>query len=341
MNVTIRELAEYCGLSVSTVSKALNGYSDVNETTRRAVMAAASELDYRPNAHARALKSGRSYNLGVLFSDDSQSGLTHPFFSVVLEHFKREAEQDGYDITFIGHRMGNGRVTYLDHCQYREVDGVCMACLNFDEGEVQEVAESALPIVTIDRMLNGKPCVFSDNEGGVRMLLDYVYSLGHRRIAFVHGSPSAVTAARLNAFRESAKRLKLSVPPEYVLPCRYTDPENARAIVQVLLSLPQRPTCILMCDDYATTGAIKAAVEAGMDIPGDVSVAGFDGLSQFQMFQPRLTTVYQDAPRIGREAARLLIAQIENLPVADSVTVPVRLFRGETAAPVSADPKTL
>ena len=94
MGVTIRDLAEHCGLSVSAVSKALNGYSDISEATRQAVMAAVRELDYHPNAHARALKSGRSYNLGVLFSDDSQSGLTHPFFSVVLEHFKREAEQE-------------------------------------------------------------------------------------------------------------------------------------------------------------------------------------------------------------------------------------------------------
>ncbi len=188
MGVTIRDLAEYCGLSVSAVSKALNGYSDISEATRQAVMNAVQELDYHPNAHARALKGGRSYNLGVLFSDDSQSGLTHPFFSAVLEHFKREAEQEGYDITFIGHRMGNGRVTYLDHCRYREVDGVCMACLDFDDAEVREVAESELPVVTIDRRFQGVPSVMSDNEGGIRALMDYVYSLGHRRIAFVHAA---------------------------------------------------------------------------------------------------------------------------------------------------------
>ena len=341
MGVTIRDLAEHCGLSVSAVSKALNGYSDISETTRQTVMAAVRELDYHPNAHARALKGGRSYNLGVLFSDDSQSGLTHPFFSVVLEHFKREAEQEGYDITFIGHRMGNGRVTYLDHCRYREVDGVCMACLDFDDAEVQEVTESELPVVTIDRRFQGVPSVLSDNEGGMRALMDYVYSLGHRRVAYVHGPSSAVSDARLTAFQESAARLGLTVPPEYLLPCRYTDPENARAIVRVLLSLPQRPTCILMCDDYNTTGAKQAAVESGVNIPGDVSLAGFDGLSQMQSFSPRLTTVYQDAPRMGREAARLLIAQIENRPFLESIIVPVRLLRGETVVPVSLESKTI
>ena len=109
MPATIRDLARHCGLSVSAVSKALNGYSDVSDETRQAVMKAAQELDYHPNAHARALKKGRSYNLGVLFSDDSQSGLLHPFFSVVLESFKKEAEAAGYDITFIG-QIGRAHV---------------------------------------------------------------------------------------------------------------------------------------------------------------------------------------------------------------------------------------
>ena len=95
MAASIRDLAKRVGLSMSAVSKALNGYPDVSESTRELVLKAAKELNYTPNVHARALKSKRSYNLGVLFSDDSQSGLTHPFFSVVLEAFKKEAEQNG------------------------------------------------------------------------------------------------------------------------------------------------------------------------------------------------------------------------------------------------------
>ena len=98
--------------------------------------------------------------------------------------------------------MGNGRVTYLDHCRYREVDGVCMACLDFDDAEVREVTESELPVVTIDRRLLDLPRVMSDNEGGIRALMDYAYSLGHRSIAYVHGPSSAVSDVRLKAFRE-------------------------------------------------------------------------------------------------------------------------------------------
>ena len=212
MNVTIKELAEYCGLSMSAVSKALNGYSDISDATRLAVLKAAKELDYHPNAHARALKSGRSYNLGVLFNDDSQSGLTHPFFSVVLEYFKREAEQSGYDITFIGHRMGAGRITYLDHCHYREVDGVCIACTNFEQEEVRELAHSGIPVISIDHVFDSLPCIFSDNASGMQQLMDYVYSQGHRRVAYLYGASSSVSDVRVSSFWDSVRRLGLTVP---------------------------------------------------------------------------------------------------------------------------------
>lgn len=106
MAVTIKELSARCGLSVSTVSKALNDYPDVSEETRQQVRAMAHEMGYRPNAIARSLKIGRTFNLGVLYSDDTESGFTHSYFSPVLQSFKQEAERRGYDITFITHNMG-------------------------------------------------------------------------------------------------------------------------------------------------------------------------------------------------------------------------------------------
>ena len=336
MAVTIKQLAQYCGLSVSAVSKALNGYSDVSDATRQAVMKAAQELDYRPNAHARALKSRRSYNLGVLFRDDNLSGLTHPFFSVVLEYFKQEAEQEGYDITFIGHHMGSGRVTYLDHCRYREVDGVCVACTDFYDPEIRQLVHSDYPVVTIDHRFEGVPCVFSDNTGGIRQLVEYIYSLGHRRIAYIHGHVSAVTDVRLETFLKTAEALGLTLPTEYIQACSYNDSEDARHSVRALMELKDRPTCIMICDDYAALGAFNAASERGLHIPEDLSISGFDGIAQMQAFRPRLTTVYQDAPQMGREAARLLISRIEGKDVPETLVIPTRLIPGETVAKPAA-----
>lgn len=129
MAVTLKELASVCGMSVSTVSKALNGYSDVSEVTREQVRAIANELGYRPNTIARSLKMGRTYNIGVVYEDNTESGFTHNYFSPILQAFKREIEASGYDLTFITHRGGkDSPMTFLEHCMARSVDGVCVVC---------------------------------------------------------------------------------------------------------------------------------------------------------------------------------------------------------------------
>ena len=279
------------------------------------------------------MKGGRSYNLGVLFSDDSQSGLTHPFFSGVLESFKKEAEAAGYDITFISHRMGAGRVTYLDHCRYREVDGICVACIDFQDEEVLHLIQSDIPLVTIDCIFEDRPWVCSDNADGIRQLLEYIFTQGHRRIAYIHGPHSAVTDVRLAAFHEKAEQLGLHFPPGYIDECEYTNPASAYEAAKRILALPQRPTCILICDDFSSTGVMRAAREAGLRVPEDISLAGYDGVDYIQMLSPRLTTIYQDGPRIGREAAQALIALVETAN-AQCRSVPCTLIRGETIQPL-------
>ena len=224
MAVTIKDVARSCGLSISTVSKVFNGYPDISEATRRQVTEAAREIGYKPNALARALKTNRSYNLGVLFVDDNISGLTHPFFAAVLNAFKVEAERQGYDITFINHNIGTMEMTYLEHCRYRNVDGVCLACVNFYSKEVAELAASDLPCVTIDHAYEGHPCVVSDNLCGIGMLVDRAVALGHRRIAYIHGQRnSLVTENRIEGFRRAMARHGLEVSEACLRAGRYDD----------------------------------------------------------------------------------------------------------------------
>ena len=143
---SIKDIAKACGVSVATVSKALNGHNDISQATKEKVREAARQIGYMPNSAARALKTNRTYNLGVLFVDEAQSGLTHEFFAAVLDSFKRHAEGRGYDITFINHNIGHGHSSYLEHCRYRGVDGVIAACIKFDDPEVIELAYSNLPV---------------------------------------------------------------------------------------------------------------------------------------------------------------------------------------------------
>ena len=117
--VSMKEIAKQCNVSVATVSKALNGYSDIGEETKNYILRTASEMGYLPNSSARALKTKRTFNLGVLFVDEARSGLTHDYFNRVLESFKSTAEAKGYDITFTSGNVSGKRMTYLEHCRYR------------------------------------------------------------------------------------------------------------------------------------------------------------------------------------------------------------------------------
>ena len=332
MSVTIKDVARSCGLSISTVSKVFNGYPDISEVTRRQVMDAAREIGYKPNALARALKTNRSYNLGVLFVDDNISGLTHPFFAAVLNAFKAEAERHGYDITFINHNIGTMEMTYLEHCRYRNVDGVCLACVDFYSNEVAELTASTIPCVTIDHLFEGCPSIISDNLNGIHLLVDRAVALGHTRIAYIHGQRnSLVTENRIKGFYRAMEYHGLPVPKAYVRQGRYDDAEDIHGHIRALLALPEKPTCILLPDDASYFGALEVLREKGLRVPEDISLAGYDGVRSIQVVRPRLTTVRQDSAAMGREAAKRLINLILHpTEPCDPVLIPTELMEGET-----------
>jgi len=328
----IKDIAAQCGLSISTVSKALNHYSDVSEATREKVRKVADAAGYFPNANARALKTNRTYNLGVLFVDDVQSGLKHNYFAAVLDSFKVEAEKHGYDITFINHNIGVRQKTYLEHCRYRNVDGVCIACIDFLQPEITDLVNSDLPVVTIDHVFNDRISINSENRAGMHDLVEYVYSMGHRKIAYVHGAKSSVTENRVTSFCKTLQDLKVALPLDYLVDSNYQDPVSTRHAVEELLNRPNRPTCIFMPDDYAALGGIEAIEMTGLKIPEDISVVGYDGIAIAQLLRPRLTTLKQDTDKLGSEAAAKLIQLIESplTTLTEDVTVYGKLIKGES-----------
>lgn len=334
--VSLKDIASHCGVSVATVSKALNGHTDIGVPTRERICRIAAEMGYLPNAAARALKTHRTYNLGVLFVDERQSGLSHDYFSAVLDSFKVEAEAHGYDITFINHNIGGRPTTYLEHCRYRGVDGVVVACVDFTDPQVMELASSALPVVTIDHVFAGCAAVLSDNTAGMDELVRYVHGKGHRRIAFIHGERTAVTESRLESFYNTCAQLQITVPEAYVREGVYHDPERCAQMTSDLLALDCPPTCILLPDDFSAVGGLGAIAEAGLSVPEDISVAGYDGVTLSQVMKPQLTTYRQDTFALGREAARRLVALIEQPGAAqvDCAIVRGELLPGGTVRPI-------
>ena len=326
--VSMKDLAQRCGVSVATVSKALNGQPDIGEDTRSRIVAAAKEMGYMTNSAARALKTNRTYNLGVLFVDERRSGLAHEYFSAVLESFKVEAEAHGYDITFINQNVGGKHTSYLQHCLYRGVDGVVIACVDFNDPKVRELVESSIPLVTIDRVFDNRLAVLSDNVGGVSALVRYVYSKGHRKIAFLHGERTSVTNNRLIGFHRTCEELGLEIPDEYIVECVYHDPDRCAEATRQLLALPDRPTCILFPDDFSYIGGMNVLLEAGLRIPEDISVVGYDGIHLAQVLH--LTTYSQNAAALGKTAAERLISLIEHpkTTVLDRVLIGGGLLEG-------------
>lgn len=309
---TIKELSLKCGVSVSTVSKALNGYHDISETTRELVMKTANEMGYFPDANARALKLKKTYNLGVLYEDASSQGLRNEFFAHILASFKEIASKGGYDITFIEHEFGKRKMSYLEHCRNRNFDGICIACADYGDAEVKELVNSSFPVVTIDRSFEKTAAVLSDNLGGMKELVQYIIDQGHRRIAYISGSEAVVTDLRRKAFLETMSENGIAVKSEYSVTGVYRNPRESEMITYRLLELPEPPTCILAPDDYSAFGVMNAVIRKGLKVPEDVSVAGFDGITIAQSLEPCLTTVRQDADQIGTEAAKQLINLIEN-----------------------------
>ena len=328
--VSMKEIAKKCNVSVASVSKALNGYSDISEETRKFILKTASEMGYLPNSSARTLKTKRSYNLGVMFVDEAASGLTHDYFNHVLESFKRTAEDRGYDITFTSGKISGQKLSYYEHCRYRGVDGVVIACVDFYAQEVQELIRSEIPVVTIDHVFDGNIAVVSNNSQGMEDLVTYIYEQGHRKIAYIHGDDTSVTRIRLSSFYRTMQRMGVEIPDEYIRECPYRDADAAAKKTGELLDLAQPPTCILYPDDYAAIGGINEIRERGLRISEDISIAGYDGITIAKILEPKLTTLCQDTAAIGKIAAEKLIDLIENpkTTLIDRFTVDGTLFKG-------------
>ncbi|MBR1913992.1 MAG: LacI family DNA-binding transcriptional regulator [Lachnospiraceae bacterium] len=331
--VSMKDISKKVGVSVATVSKALNDHSDIGAATKELVRKTAKEMGYFPNASARALKTRRSHNIGVLFRDEAGNGFTHDFYAAVLDSLKKTAESKGYDISFINSNQDVMHMNYLEHCRYRGYDGVVLACIDFSDRDVVELATSNVPVVTIDHIFDNRTAIISDNVSGIKELVEYIYGeCGHRRIAYIHGADSSVTRNRLASFYRTMEELGGTVPDEYVKDGIYRKPDVAYDLTLELLELKEPPTCIIYPDDFAAIGGINAIKARGLSIPEDISIAGYDGIRIAKVLDPRIATIEQDTDRIGDLAAKKIVQLIERpkSAITERIVVEGKLLKGES-----------
>jgi len=331
--VTIYDVAKKSGYSITTVSKVLNNYPNVSEKAKEKVELVVKEMGYMPNSSARTLATKKSKMIGVVFSEDSDVGITHPFFSRVFESFRKQVELYNYDMLFVSRNTENNK-SYYDHLRNRGVDGVIIVVAESDEVE-NELLGSDIPVVFIDGLIENINVVYSDNLFGSKIAVDYLYELGHRKIAHITGKSTLFTAMeRIKGFNIAIEKHRLTIPSNYIVDGGYFTYEGGRVAMMKLLALPDPPSAVYVSGDEMAIGAMKAIKEVGLRVPEDISIIGFDDISMSKYTDPALTTIRQDTNSIGRQAAMLLLDEIDGKTKKyRAKVIPVSLVKRDSCQP--------
>ena len=310
--VTLKDIARECKVSFSTVSKALKGSPEISIETTEFIKKKAQEMGYHPNIAARSLRTNRTYDIGVIFEDKTGAGFQHQYFATIISGIQKVAFQKGYEMTFVG-GDSTKNYDYYSHALARNYDGLAILSCDFTSSGITGLVKSEIPTVTLDYFYDiNHAAVMSDYSAGINELLEYVISMGHKKIAMIHGEKTWVTDERIQAFNKVCKAHGIDVPAEYFAEGLYHDPVTSSAATEVFLSLPEPPTCIFYPDDYATLGGIRELTSRGLKPGKDISIVGYDGIALTSMMIPPLTTYEQNGETIGRVMAEALINKIEN-----------------------------
>jgi LacI family transcriptional regulator len=303
---TIADVAAVAGVGVATVSRVLNGSSVVREDTRQRVRSAIEELDYRPNTIARSLSRGRAMTLGVIV----------PFFvrpSAVERLRGAEAEFTGAGYDTVLYNVGTPSQVGEQFANVAggRTDGILVISVPPPRPQMRQLI-GRTPVVLVDVRYPGVSQVHTDDVEGGGLATRHLLQLGHRRIAFVGDhtdNPYGFTSSayRRSGFQDTMRRAGLGVPPEHVKEGVHSR-EAALRLASELLSLPEPPTAIFAASDTQALGVLEAAARAGVDVPGELSVIGFDDIEIAPYVG--LTTVRQPLEYSGARGARLLLGQI-------------------------------
>lgn len=332
--ITIKDIALKSGYSVTTVSKALNNYSDISDSTKHKILELCEEMDYIPNLSARSLITNKSYTIGIIFEEVTGVGLQHPLFSKILESFKNTVEAQGYDIMFLSKSMGAKNGSYLQHSKRKQVEAVLVLCGEFNSPEMIKLYNSNIPTVLIDFEYEGVTNITSNNKQGLNQAVRFLTELGHTKIANIYGGEfQHIGAIRKNYFEETMRKYNQEIIPDFQVPGDYFSKENGFNAMKKILDLENQPTAIFCASDMLAIGAMQAIRQAGKSVPEDYSIVGFDGVDIGQLIVPRLTTIKQDSTKIGIIAGKSILQMIQDKSkrrASESIFVDTYLINGET-----------
>ena len=336
--VTIYDIAVKAKVSPSTVSKVINDYPSIPEETKAKVNRVMKQMNYIPDAGAKALSKGSSYNIGVLaYFGTNISTFRHALFTEILDSFQQEVNSRNYDLLFVSKNLTGRDGTFYQNCVSRSVAGALLFG-DFEDEEMKEVIDSNIPKVAFDYMGDKMTGVYSDNYQKMKKMTKHLLDLGHRKIVFIHGEDSDITKYRVQGFKDAIAEAGIPFSDRMLLETLYTDADSVKNITMNLLRRANPPTAIMYPDDYSAMAGISTIREAGLRCPDDISVTGFDGLPIGQTFSPALTTVKQDTDAIGRLLAQKLIENMDDKENAHPELCEVRatFLPGSSTGPVKS-----
>ena len=309
MVVTIRDVAALAEVSQATAARALGGYGYVSSAARRAVLAAAEELGYRPNNVARALVSGSTRTIGLIVGD-----IENPFFAAAARGLADVVEDEGYTLLLANSDEDLERERQaVDVFRTQLVDGLVVAPVSGNAGtHLRVLAGDRRPLVLMDRAIRGLQVdsVLVDNAGGARSAVRHLLACGHDRIGVVSDADEiSSTAERLRGYRRALRDAGIEPDPGLVSVGPSTR-AGGYAAARALLERADRPRAIFTLNNFMTAGAVRAIRDLGLAIPGDVALVAFDELEWTTLVDPPITVVAQPVAELGRTVGSLLLARL-------------------------------
>lgn len=335
--VTIKDIAKAAGVSITTVSRALNGYSDVSEKTRSRIKKLAEELSYRPNAQAQSLILKRTKTIGVILSDLKRSGAKDAFPFELLCGINDKAGELNYDIILFSTNPNKQlKKSYSDLCFERNVDGAILQGLKVNDPYLAEIiGQPHFPCVLVDIPVSGERVghVTTDNLNGARDAVEHLIQLGHRKIGMINGYDEAVVSReRLSGYMLALQQAGIPYDPAYVFDGSFSE-EGGAGAMQRLLELDSSITAVFCSSDLMALGALETLRHENIAVPERMSVVGYDDISIVSYCSPKLTTVRQDAYELGVQATQMLIDTLEGRQVKHKVVLSAELITRESTAP--------
>ncbi|TFE22850.1 LacI family DNA-binding transcriptional regulator [Cohnella luojiensis] len=333
MTPTIKDIAKAAEVSVTTVSRALNGYTDVNEETKKKILRIADELKYSPNIAARSLIVKKTKTLGLLLSGITRSSIKDNIaFEILCGMNDRSGELD-YDLVLFNTTSQKQRMkSYKSLCLERGVDGVIIMGIRLDDPYLQEIVQSSIPCVLIDIPLAEKNVgsVSTDNVSGAYQATEHLIRGGHKHIGFINGHAQAyVSIKRLEGYRLALLDHDIEYREEFIADGSFSENGGYESAIMLATKHPEI-TALFCASDLMAIGAIQGLKNIGKTVPENVSIVGFDNIAISGYCSPTLTTIHQNKYDMGYRAAQMLVDMLEGRQVHPHLTLPAELVERQS-----------